>query len=334
MAYTDNDGKTILHSFGRFRGTVYEAVKVGDLLSRDTANEGWILADEEASTVAEAVACQDIAAGAVGWMAMAVEIQAPPTESGGDWSAGVLAVGADVCSPLYLDGGAEEGKASTSAGGTSVQHVGFILSTGRAILSPGQSLTGTAASHTTLAVSGTSTLGTTNFSSGKNVALVKGNLTLTEGDLTLTKGSATLTEGDLTLTKGALTLTEGDATLTDGDLIMTAGVVSMVRKTAKTETGTLSDAEQGYVEVSPVASTTLTLPTAAAGKYFLIKHLATTHTLIVAAGASDKLIDPSDGGVHDKATDDKGLDCILELRAVDAVNWLVIHHDGDWTFAD
>lgn len=311
--YTDKNKKTVLHSWGRHRAKVMEAVVVGDLVSRynGDAVSAYQFADQSDSQAAEAVALEDIAAAGEGWFALAVELKAPVSVgTGGAVTRNYFGGSTDYLGvALYLG---EDGKPASSAGGTMAQYVGCGLARDRILLTPGGGLLTGAGAFSTITAS--STLGVT------------GNTTLT-GTLTC-NGNVTLGSGE------TLTLTKGDATLTEGSLVLTAGVVKVVQKTSKTATATLTDAEQGYVEVSPVASTTLTLPTAAAGKYYLIKHLATTQTLIVAAGGSDKLIDPSDGGVHDKATDDKGLDCILELRAVDAVNWLVIHSDGDWTFAD
>jgi hypothetical protein len=313
FTYTDRNKKVVLHSWGRHRAKVMEAVVVGDLVARynSDAVSAYEFADQSDGQAATAVALEDIAAAGEGWFALAVELKAPVSiATGGAVTQSYFAGSTDYPgAALYLG---EDGKPSSSAGGTTPQYVGCLLTREKILLTPGGGLLAGAGAFSTITAS-------------SNLQ-VSGNTTLT-GTLTC-NGNVTLGSGE------TLTLTKGDATLTEGSLVLTAGVVKMVQKTSKTATATLTDAEQGYVEVSPAGSTTLTLPTAAAGKYFLIKHLATTQTLIVAAGASDKLIDPSDGGVHDKATDDKGLDCVLELRAVDAVNWLVIHHDGDWTFAD
>jgi len=342
FTYTDRNKKTVLHSWGRFRGVVMEAVVVGDLVSfyNTDATSAFQFADQSDSQPAQAVACEDGAAEEEIWLALAVELEAPRTVgTGGAVTQQHFGASTDYFgAALYLG---EDGKPSSSAGGTYSQLVGYNLDRDRILLQPNTALTGVAGSFTTLAASDVLSVTDTTDASDADTASIKtkGGLGITKKlyvgtDITMLKGTFTNTEGDVVLTKGDLTLTAGDATLTDGSITLTTGVVKMVQKTSKTATATLTDAEQGYVEVSPAASTTLTLPTAAAGKYFLIKHLAETQTLIVAAGTSDKLIDPSDGGVHDKATDDKGLDCILELRAVDATNWLVIHSDGDWTFAD
>ena len=115
MAYTNVSGKIVQQAWGKFRGKAYVALKVGDLVGRDTAHDGWILAHKTsgAAVVAEAVALDTIAAGSVGWMALAVVIKAPPTEgAGGVMTEGVLALAGDLCSPLYLStSGTEIGRA-------------------------------------------------------------------------------------------------------------------------------------------------------------------------------------------------------------------------------
>lgn len=353
FTFTDQNKKVVLHSWGRHRATVMEAVEVGDLVSRYVTDNAYTyqFADESDSQAAEAVALEDIAAAGTGWFALAAELKAPVSVgTGGAVTRNYFAAAADFLGkPLYLS--TTGGKASSSTGGSLVQVVGCLLARDRILLSPGGGLLTGAGAFSTITASGLvavsdtteatgSTDGSLKTAGGMGIAKklyvgtdfdVGGNAVI-DGTLTQT-GIATFTAAPI-FSAGFVVPTGFDVALTKGNLTLTAGVVNMIRKTAKTATATLTDDEQGYVEVSPAAATTLTLPTAAAGKYFLIKHLATAQDLIVVAGASDKLIDPSDGGVHDKATDDKGLDCVLELRAVDAVNWLVIHHDGDWTFAD
>ena len=348
FTYTDANKKVVLHSWGRFKGTLLEAVATGDLLNFYATDNAYTLqfADQSDSQAAQCVACEDGAVGDEIWVALAAELKAPTTiATGGVATQTNFAAAADFFgSPLYLG---ESGKPASSAGATYSQLVGYLLARDRIILQPNTALTGVAGSFTTLASSGATTMTATTDASSSTAAAVAvtGGLavakklhigtdfTMNKGTFTNTEGDAVLTKGDLTLTAGAATLTKGDLTLTAGNITLTAGVVNNVRKTSKTATATLTDAEQGYVEVSPAADTTLTLPTAAAGKYFLIKHLATTNAVIVVPGTSDKLLDPADGVAKDKATDDKGLDCVIELRAVDAVNWLVLHQDGDWTYA-
>lgn len=353
FTFTDRNKKVVLHSWGRHRATVVEAVAVGDLVSRYATDNAYTyqIADESDDQAAEAVALQDIAAGDEGWFALAAELKAPVSVGTlGAVTRTYFAEAADFLGkPLYLS--TTGGKAASSEGGSTVQLVGVLLARDRILLSPGGGLLTGAATFTTITASGlvaisdsTEATGPTDGSlktaGGMGIAkklyigtnLDVAGTAVIDGTL-LQTGIATFTAAPI-FNAGFVVPTGYDVALTKGNVTLTAGVVNMIRKTSKTETGNLSDDEQGYVEVSPVATTVLTLPTAAAGKYFLIKHLATTQTLEVAANTSDKIIDPADGGVHDKATDDKGLDCILELRAVDEVNWLVIHHDGDWTFAD
>ena len=313
FTYTDRNAKIVLHSWGRFRARVTEAVVVGDLLAMlgTEASDALQFADQSDAQAAIAVACEDGAADETIWCALAAELKAPASVgAAGTVTQTYFGASSDyVGSVLYLG---EDGKPASSAGGTTAQLVGYYIARDTILLTPGGGLLTGAATFSTITASST--------------LAVTGATTLT-GALAI-NGGATVASGK------NLTLTKGDLTLTDGDIALTSGVVKMAQKTSKTATATLTVAEQGYVEVSPAASTTLTLPTAVAGQYYLIKHLAGAFPLIVAAGTDDKLIDPSDGTVKNKATDNNGLDCILELRAVDATNWLVIHSDGTWTFAD
>ena len=157
MSYTfaDQDGKVILHSWGRFRATVLAAVVVGDLLGRKSATTTSMQLANEASTsvVAEAIACQNIAAGETGWCALAVEVKAPVSIGTG----GVVTrtyfdngTNKDIGQSIYLS---DAGKISSSPGGTTVQVVGFNPSRDRLVIVPGGLLTG-GITVTTLTASG------------------------------------------------------------------------------------------------------------------------------------------------------------------------------------
>jgi len=136
MAYTDFEGKTILHSWGRFRVTVAAATKVGDLLARDGA-----LANADANKPAFCVAVQDIAAAATGWVAKKAEIKKPASiGTGGVVTAGDHGGVADDV--LWLSAAA--GKASALAVANIAQIVGVVLSTDRALLEPSEQYDGTA----------------------------------------------------------------------------------------------------------------------------------------------------------------------------------------------
>jgi hypothetical protein len=124
-----------------------------------------------------------------------------------------------------------------------------------------------------------------------------------------------------------ISLTKGNATLTEGNLILTAGYVQNVRKTAHAATATLTAAECGYVEVTCTADVNLTLPTASAGLEFIFYHLATTNTMKITAGTSDKLLSAA-GAAKDNVSDDKAIGNLIWLRAVDAVNWVTLGVSG------
>ena len=57
MAYSDKSGKIILEAWGKFKALAYEAMEPGDLVAPDASNDGWVLADEEASVAAQAICC-------------------------------------------------------------------------------------------------------------------------------------------------------------------------------------------------------------------------------------------------------------------------------------
>lgn len=312
MAYIDVAGKTILDAYGKFKAVLYATCVVGDLLARDTTNEGFILADDSSGIAADCVALENGVAGESIWMALAAVIEVRPTVSSGVWSDGVLALAPDVCNLLYLG---ESGKVE-DASGTTPQTVGFILSTTRAVLKPNAYLTGT-----DLTLSGT--LAVTGISTFTGVA------TFTAAPL--------FNAGFIVPSGQAVKLTKGDLTLTEGNVILTAGYVQNVRKTSKAATVELTAAEAGYVEATCTADVTLTLPTAAAGLEFIFYHLATVNTLKIVAGTSDKLLNAA-GAAKDNVSDDKAIGNLIWLRAVDAVNWVTLARGGAggvgvWTYA-
>lgn len=158
MAYTftDRDGKTILHSWGRFRATVLADVVVGDLLGlyATGATLSVQLANEAATAVAAgAVACQDIAAGKTGWCALAAELKAPTTIATGGVATQTYfddGTSMDIGQPLYLS---DAGKMSSTVGGTTAQQVGFSVARDRIVIVPGTLLTA-AIDCTTITASG------------------------------------------------------------------------------------------------------------------------------------------------------------------------------------
>lgn len=346
MAWTDREGKIVLHSWGRFRTTMRVTVcDVGDLLSWRTTSltEGVVVATD--TTAAVAVALQNGAINEVIWCALAAELKAPPAVAStggavtrGYWDTDTATSDRLVGDPLYTTAA---GKMTASAS-TTAQVVGHIIDSDRVLVVPANYLTATTLTLSGgLNVTGTCTFnGDITLGDGENLTLTKGNINVTEktielvkGNVNLTSGSVALTAGDVTLTLGNVNLTAGDVTITNGNLTVTAGTIKQVRVTAKTATATLTDAEQGIINVSPVAATVLTLPAAAAGKEFTFIHFKTAQYLNVKAGTGDKICDPADGGVHDYLHDDKGLDCLLTVHAINANNWYVTALQGDWTGA-
>lgn len=218
MAYTDISGKTIKRAFGKFKAVAYEAISVGDLCGLDANNDGFIVADEEASVAARCVALENIAASETGWFAAAAVVAAPATESSGVFSAQNFFAAGDVASVLYLDGGANEGLVSTSAGSTYAQEVGYVISRTEMMIIPAVSLSGTA-----LALSGNlsagGTLGVTGNTSLGGTLAVTGDTTAT-GAITA-NGGAVLTGGlclgaaeKVTIAGGAATVTQPFVDLT------------------------------------------------------------------------------------------------------------------------
>lgn len=162
MAFTDRNPKTILHSWGRFRAMVYEAVVVGDLLAvKEHATTGCFqLADDSNGYAAVAIACQDGAALDTIWMCLAAELKAPATVGTGGVVTQQYFIGAAevLGDELFLG---ESGKVEHTIGGTTKQHVGYALSRDRIIVVPGHVLGSVAGSFTTLAASGAVSLSDT-----------------------------------------------------------------------------------------------------------------------------------------------------------------------------
>jgi len=171
FTYTDRNKKVILHSWGRFRVTLLEAVEVGDLLSRYNTDNAYTMqfADQSDSQAAEAIACEPGAAHAEIWACLAAELKAPVSiATGGVATQSYFAAAADFFgAPLYLG---EDGKPASSAGGTMAQEVGCLLARDRIFLSCGGGLLAGAAAFTTLTASGAVALSST-FSRVGSVAI-------------------------------------------------------------------------------------------------------------------------------------------------------------------
>lgn len=211
MAYTNVSGKTIKRAFGKFKGYAYEAISVGDLCGLDNSHVGFIVADEEASVAARCVALENIAAGDTGWFGAAAVVAAPASESSGVFSVQNMFAAADVAAVLYLDGGANEGLVSVSAGSTYAQEVGYVISRTEMMIIPAVSLSGTA-----LALSGNlsagGTLGVTGNTSLGGALAVTGATTAT-GKITA-NGGLTLGAGLCLGAAEAVTIAGGVATVT------------------------------------------------------------------------------------------------------------------------
>ena len=298
MAYTNFDGKIILHRYGVVQVTLAEEVEAGQMITRT----GY-LADAEGSKAAELVACEHGIAAAVIWAALAVEIKKAPTRSGAVWTRGDHSGTAGTL--LYLDGGADEGEACESAG-TIAQGVGWVTSQDTAFICPMSYLTGV-----NIAASGTCTV-TGNSTFGGTVGVT--------GLLTATGGLTVATGKDLTMVKGNIIFTKG-------------GVQRYVRAVTATDTILVND---DILLVSPAADTVLTLPdlaTAGIGKSFTIIHKATANTIEVDAAGTDKILGVNGTATYVKLTDDKGIDVRFTVRAVASALWMVTEVSGDVTAA-
>lgn len=309
-SYTDVAGKTILEAWGKFQGYLYAACVVGDLLNRDTSNDGWKLAT--ASLAADAVALENGAAGETIWMALAVVIEAPPTESNGVWSAGVLSAAA-ICDPLY---GAAAGKASLSATGIS-QRVGFILSTSKAVLCPSTYLTSTTLSLSgDLAVTGDAAIGGT--------LAVTGATTLT-GLLNANGGIKVDTDKFTVSAAGVVTIAStlgvtGLATLTGGASLGSAAPFIMAIKTYTSAGAIVTSGFVGLANTAADMAMTLAAPTA--GSLLVIADTS--------ASGTKSLTVKSEGtfdGSNNTLTFDAPSEAVV-LFAITTARWVILENIG------
>ena len=135
FTYTDY-GKTMLHTWGRFRVTIEEAVVAGDLLSFFNEDNDYTveLANESASQQADCIACEDGAAHAEIWACLKAECKASySVGTGGVVTQNNFAASADFFgAPLYLSG--TDGQPSSDEGTTLRQVVGKLLARDRILL--------------------------------------------------------------------------------------------------------------------------------------------------------------------------------------------------------
>lgn len=134
LTYTDT-GKKILHSWGRFRVTLLEAVVTGDLLSfYNTDNDYTVqFADESDEQRADCIACIPGDAGDEIWAALKAVIKPGVTYGVGGVPTQInFAASADFFgAPLYLG---EAGKVEDTTGTTYRQVVGRLLARDRIML--------------------------------------------------------------------------------------------------------------------------------------------------------------------------------------------------------
>jgi len=330
ITFTDRDNKIVLKSWGRFKAVMKDAVEVGDLLApySGAATSTLRLADDAGGLKALAVACEDGAAGDEITCALAAELQAPYTLATGGVATQLYFIGSTdyIGSPLYLD---DSGKCDETTGASTKQQVGWVSARDKIFLVPGVVQAATAGSFTTLCASGAAAFATTLEVTGNTT--IGGTLEVTgiptfTGAVAFNGGATVASAKNLTLTKGNLVMTEGNIVFTKGQVIepINDGIDG-----AKT-----LDSSYGTLVCELTNDSTMTLPTAVAGLRYTFVHKSGDKVLTVLAGTSDKIIDPGDGGVHDKLYDDQGLDCHLTLVAADATNWVCTSVNGDWTGAD
>lgn len=187
FTYSDQNPKVVLHSWGRFRGAVEEAVVVGDLLAVcEDADSGFQLANVTGTLNAVAVACENGAADETIWMAIATELKAPVSVGAGGAVTPTYFATADCTmgSKVYLSTTA--GKLSSTSDATVIQPCGYILARDRVLVIPtgyisgdSLSLSGSLLVGTTLGVSGATTLNTLAVS---GTATFSGNVAVPQGD--------------------------------------------------------------------------------------------------------------------------------------------------------
>jgi len=143
MAFTYTDyGKTMLHTWGRFRVTLLEAVVAGDLLHFYNTDASYTVefADDSDDQRADCIACENGAAGDTIWACLAAECKASTSiGTGGAVTQNYFAASTDFFgAQLYLG---ESGKPSSTIGDTCRQEIGYLLARDRILLNPGIGLT-------------------------------------------------------------------------------------------------------------------------------------------------------------------------------------------------
>jgi len=247
FTYADRNPKTILHSWGRFKARIYEAVVVGDLLALrgDEADDALQLACAGDPYYAMAIACQKGDADATITCALAAELKAPVSiATGGIATQAYFGDDTDyVGSAIYLSDTAGE---VASSAPSNVQQVGYYIARDRIVVVPGHMLTGT-----TFSFSGAGTFGGTLGLSGvlTNSALINadGGIAVDTDKFTVAvTGDTVIKAGGLNITAGGLILGTGANRLGLGaaEAVTISGGVATITKpfVDLTGEGTTTDA--------------------------------------------------------------------------------------------
>jgi len=230
LTFTDRNEKVVLHSWGRFRATLYVAVVTGDVLGLySSTTSSLTLADDSSGPAAIAVACENIAAGGTGWCALAGEFKAPVSVgSRGAVTRTYFDDGSDkdIGQPLYLD---EDGKVEDDIGSTTKQLCGYQIARDRILLCPGGMVTG-AGAFTTISASSAVSFDTTLSVAGVvTLADTTESTTSTTGGLIIAAGvgiakdlfvGVDLDVVGVTTLGDNLTIDDGDLQLGDDDYFM------------------------------------------------------------------------------------------------------------------
>lgn len=320
-AYTDRAGKIIKQAFGTVKVTIGSTVVPGDLIGPDATADAWVLADENAPQVAALVAVTPGVSGDVITAAMAVVAEAPPT--GSPETAQTLAESTDIGSPLYLS--ATAGKVSLSEGGTTVQQVGWVLSTTEILIIPGVSLSGAA-----LTLSGALSVGgVTSLADATTLATNK-KLIFRDSGLFIYSNA----DGKLTISADGTGL---DDIIIEGSIKFGETLLSDVEQTATVSADTTLDAADcGIVQIVDTDAKIVTLPATAAGlSYTIVNGGADGAVLVsISPNAVDKItgagLTPADDKdlLNTKATAKKG--DYVTLIADGADGWVISRMAGTW----
>jgi len=324
FTYTDRNKKVVLHSWGRHRATVMEAVVVGDLVSRYVTDNAYTyqFADESDSQAAEAVALEDIAAAGTGWFALAAELKAPVSVgAGGAVTRTYFAEAADFLGkPLYLS--TTGGKASSAEGGSLVQLVGCLLARDRILLTPGGGLLTGAGVFSTITASGLVAVSDATEATGPTDGSLK-----TAGGMGVAKKLYVGTNLDIAGTAvidGTLTQT-GIATFAALP-VFTVGVSIPANKTIKMAVtdhgadGAITPSGAHTISKGSAAAMTLAAPTA--GEIVIIS-AKTAHAHVITCDGAVKW-----NGTNDTATLGGAIgDCIIAI-GISATLWAIIAQEN------